>query len=165
MHVDWLRWTLPGSIAAVMVAVCGLALIKGGRAERIGAALIFGFWLFQGTLQALSKAPLASLSLISVPILVGDFALATGFLVLSLRYASLWLGTAMLAQGAQLAAHAVFIASGGHHHDTFALRSNLCSALLLLALLAGTLTAWRRQVRDKRRDRAETLSGAPQPAH
>lgn len=149
MHVDTLRF-LPWAITAIMVAVCALAWLKGGTAERIGAGLIAGFWVFQDSLQTLAGSFAASLPLVQLPILLGDFILATGFLVLALRFASLWLGVAMLAQGAQLGAHAIFIANGGHHADDFARWSNISSAVLLTSLLTGTLTCWRRRVVARR---------------
>ena len=88
-----------------------------------------------------------SLWLISAPLLSIDFLLSFGLLILALRYGSLWVGVAMLAQGAQLGLHALFIAQGGHHRLNFAIGSNVSSGVLLVALLAGTLASWRRRQR------------------
>lgn len=155
-----MAWVVDG----IGAGVCMLAFVKGGPAERAGALLILIAWGFQSLLQSLSIDGFkASLGLVKAPMLFSDFLLATGLLLLALRFASLWLGMAMIAQGGQLGAHAFFIAYGGEHRYIFAVWSNVTSAVLLASLLTGTVTCWRRRVVSRQRAAGALTVGLPAP--
>ncbi len=144
-------------IAVSTVVVCMLAWLRGSAAERYGAAMVGLAWTLVIVFQFVFANAGPSLWVVSVPMLICDFLLSFGLLVLALRFASLWVGAAMLAQSAQLAMQAMFIADGGRTHHAFAAGSNICSAVLLAALLFGTLSSWRRRVTQRR-------EGVPMPA-
>lgn len=149
------------NLAAFVLLAAGVgiplfALTKGGPPERWAAGMMLTAWLLVLLLVELVGRGRPSVDLVSIPILATDFLLSVGLLILVLRYANLWLGVALLAQGAQLAAHAVFISSGEADRLTYMRISNLSSVALLLALLWGTAVAWRRRVVARRK---------PAPAH
>ena len=139
-------------VGASTLAVCIFAWVWGGVAERYGAAMVILAWTIVIAFQFVFGNAGPSLWVVSVPMLVCDFLLSFGLLVLALRFASLWLGAAMLAQSAQLGIQALFIANGGRTPHSFAEGSNICSAVLLAALLFGTLSSWRRRVSRERQD-------------
>ena len=137
-------------VGATTFAVCFLAWKRGGVAERYGATMVTAAWTLALIFESLFANWGPSLWVVSVPMLVCDFLLSFGLLVLALRFASLWVGAAMLAQSAQLGMHAFFIAGGGRARLAFAEGSNICSGVLLAALLLGTLSSWRRRVMRQR---------------
>jgi len=125
---------------AVFVTVA-FAWWKGERPERIGslfnAILSIGVVLFQTiTNQAYE----------TTPILIGDGLLATGFLVLALRYASLWLAAAMVLQAATFLIHASLLMGllpEGHPPMRFYyMTMNMLGALVMVSILLGTAGAW-----------------------
>ena len=107
----YILWIVGGAT----FAICLLAWMRGGAAERYGAAMVALSWTLVIVFQSLFANWGPSLWVVSVPMLVCDFLLSFGLLVLALRYASLWVGAAMLAQSAQLGIQAFFIADGGRH--------------------------------------------------
>lgn len=141
-----MAWVVATATALVVMA----ALLKGGPAERGGAVMVAVAWTIILAAETLGAHGFVSLWVVSVPMLITDFLLSFGLLLLALRYASLWLGVAMLAQSAQLALHAFYIAAGGGHAHTFAVGSNVSSAVLLAAILVGTLSSWRKRTQAAR---------------
>jgi hypothetical protein len=148
MH--WLTAGVAAFIAlyASAAAICALSWLRGSTPERVGATAILVQWLFFLCIQTVVGG--ATLGAVSAPLLVAEFLLSFGFLILALRYASLWLGVAMVAQGCSLGAHALFIARGGQHAHGYASWSNIACVVLLLALLAGTISSWRKRLRTER---------------
>jgi hypothetical protein len=139
--------SLYAQLSIVALALCcGFALWKGALAERAGAALILATWIV--TLIASESAPRHHFP--AAGFLVSDAVLATGLLILALRFSSWWLGAAMLLQAAGLSLQAVFFASersdiGLADNELLAakrllvLGKNLASVAMLLVLLAATL--------------------------
>lgn len=130
----------PVTTAATLICLLSLAL--GGFAERRGAVMIL--IAVYGTLAAQT---VTHESIPLVPLLAIDFILACGFLWLALKYSSLWLGLAMLAQAAELGLHAMFLSDESPGHGVHVLVLTLVSWLLLAFLFVGTLSSWRRRVR------------------
>lgn len=153
MLAHYILWIVGGST----LAVCILAWVRGGAAERYGAAMVVLTWTVVIAFQFAFANAGPSLWVVSVPMLICDFLLSFGLLVLALRFASLWVGAAMLAQSAQLGIQALFIADGGLTHHAFAEGSNICSGVLLAALLLGTLSSWRRRVVRRREETGATV--------
>jgi len=112
---------------------------KGGRPERIGALFNAVVCLGVTIFQALSHKAFGT-----VPILVADGILATGFLFLAFRYASLWLATAMLLQAAAFSVHGAVLMELMRPNIYFYLLMNLTSAGVIIAIIAGTAAAWLR---------------------
>lgn len=119
--------------------VCGLAWWKGGPAERLGAAIIVAaaaaVWACHETL-APANANLA--------LLIIDGAMAAGFLVLALRYASPWLGAAMLLQATQFSLHAYYLVIEKAHDRLYSIANNLVTIGVLVSILIGVFYAARR---------------------
>ena len=139
-------------ITSVAVVLCVLGLAKGGPADRVGGVFLVVACL--GTIIAQSvthsHAPVLFL-------MADDVALAAGFLWLALRYSSMWLAGAMLAQAAGLFLHAMALSEEAPGYGLYLSAQTYASWFVLACLLTGTLSSWRR------RARAPDL-GAPNPA-
>jgi hypothetical protein len=141
-----------------------LAVFKGGRAEREGAILYLALWL--ATL--LVPAPQGSQTYDYVP-LIADAAAAFGFLWLAIRYSNLWLAGAMIAQGICFGAHAFrleddLVTPKWHGMNIYIMVINITSAMVLWMLFFGTISSWRRRVREKRHIKPKSVltpAGAP----
>ncbi|MGE5567173.1 MAG: hypothetical protein ACM3YN_13595 [Parcubacteria group bacterium] len=136
---------LPSKIyLGVIFLTVAFAWWKGERAERIGslfnAVLTIGVVLFQSvTHQAFG----------SIPILIGDGFLATGFLFLAFRYASLWLAAAMVLQAASFLIHASLLMNLLPTHRFYLAAMNVLGALVMLVILLGTAGAWYRRTHPR----------------
>lgn len=127
---------------AVTLAVLGFAWWRGGAAERYGATLKVAT-----SLVALLVHHLFNQDTISVALLVADGVLAVGFLILAIRYSSLWIGAAMLLQSGQFSLHAYYLVSELQRDRFYAVSNNLVTLAILLCILAGTVLAWRARSR------------------
>lgn len=131
------------------LGVCALAWWKGEQAERLGASLKLAT-----SVIALGVHHLLKQDSISGALLTADGVLAVGFLALAIRYASLWIGAAMLLQAGQFSLHAWYLVSGLQRDRFYAIANNLVTVGILICILVGTLIAWRR------RHRAATVQAA-----
>jgi hypothetical protein len=129
-----------------LVLICGLAIWKGAAAERAGASLILTTWLV--TVMVVATAPRHHFPIAGF--LISDAVLATGLLILALRYSSWWLGAAMLLQAIGLGLQAAYFAADRPEFDlsyrelltakqVLVLGKNLASCAMLLVLLAAML--------------------------
>lgn len=130
-------WYLHHLLLAAIVVVTGLAWLKGGWPERIGASLNLAIALLFFALQ-LFMSPAA----LSLALLIIDGVLGLGFLLLALRYTSLWLGAAMLLQAGQFSLHAFYYVTTKPVDRLFAVVNNVVSWGILLAILAGVGASW-----------------------
>ncbi|MFN3511963.1 MAG: hypothetical protein ACK41C_02895 [Phenylobacterium sp.] len=131
----------------LLLGTCGLAIWKGGPAERYGALLILFFallWEF-GRLLPPSFAPWMPLVQ-----LVGDGLTAVGLLVVAMRYASLWLGGALLFQAVQFSLHSFYLVTGRPIDMLYLLINNVNLYAILGCLALGTAMSWREQRRALR---------------
>ena len=140
---------------------CGLALWKGGPAERSGAILILVTWLGSTVIQAMAKA-----YILPIVFLASDALLAAGLLILAIRYSNLWMGAAMLLQATGLSLHAAYFAAekadlSRHTLWLYIAGKNLASFAMLLVILAAGLAAWHR--RSRRAAGARALEASPFP--
>lgn len=134
LKIVWiLLWVL-------IVATCVFALRMGGAPEKRGAALI------------LAVAVIALLIDIFVPRevrgvghLVNDAVLAIGFLVVALRYASLWLGGAMIFQSVQFSLHAFYFLTERKPDLLYFVVNDIDTLAILACLLAGSIATIRRR--------------------
>jgi hypothetical protein len=137
------------ALVGLLIGVSLLALWKGGAAERIGGALNLAAGMFATFLH-----PQLSPQAQPTALLMVDAALAGGFLFLALRYASLWLGGALLLQAVQFSLHAYYIVMGNSHDFSrepyFMLINNLDTSGINVCILLGTVLAWRKRVVDRR---------------
>lgn len=123
---------------AVTLAVCGFAFWKGGPAERAGALLIVGAAAAVWVSHNLLPKGAAVSALLAI-----DAVMAVGFLVLAIRYASLWLGGAMLFQAAQFSLHAYYLVMEKPYDRLYSIINNIDTVGVLVCVLTGTLVAWR----------------------
>lgn len=125
----------------LLLCIAGAALfawLKGGWPERLGGLANLAVALLVFILQR--TAPPSSLA---VSMLAVDGALGLMFLVLAVRFTSLWLGVAMLLQAAQFSLHAFYMVTGREFDNLFKAVNNLVSWGVLLAILVGTIVTWR----------------------
>ena len=132
-----LAWAL---LWVLLVTVCLFAFLRGGPAERMGAIFLFVIPL----LSAVGDVVLPGRALL-VGRLVCDGALALVFLLLAVRYASLWLGGVMLFQAIQFSLQAWYFITGRAHDALYVVINNIDFFGILACLTAGTLAASRRR--------------------
>lgn len=131
-------------LLAVIFSVCLFAIVKGGPAER-RAGLIFA----AGALGVELIHSFVPRDLQGGLLLATDGFVAGGLLLVALRYASAWLGGAMLLQGVQFSLHAYYLVTGAERGNTYALINNLDSGGVLLCMLIGSVIAWRKRAAGK----------------
>jgi hypothetical protein len=78
-------------------------------------------------------------------LLVVDFAFAVILLVLAVRFASLWIGAAMILQAAQFSLHAYYLVMELPHDRLHAWINNTDNWGILISICLGTILAIRRR--------------------
>ncbi len=153
MHYHIETWLALG----LMFATTAFAAWKGGPAERLGTGMIVVAWL------AMLVASKTDPNIPVVTYLALDGLVAIGFLVVAVRYSSLWLGAAMIGQAVLFGAHALHLSSDhvSWAEDRIYLTvSNGIGFLVLFILLGGTcatIQKRRRAAREKVEDRARIV--------
>lgn len=155
----------------LMLATTAFAGFKGGTPERLGAAMIVVAWVAMLVAEVIAQ-PATPV----VTYLVLDGLVAIGFLVVAVRYSSLWLGGAMMCQAVAFGAHAMRLSDNTrilwHGANVYVLIMNVVGYLVLLILIGGTsatIGRRRRADREKVEDRArivkrpDWLTDAPPP--
>lgn len=145
----------PIIVAALVVFV--LAALKGGEAERVGAALMVADWVLTLASSWLAGHDVyqhVRLLPANVAVFI-DFFFSLGLLVMALRFSKLWVGAALMLQGVMLAMHALSLSPDAPGFLIYAATMNLVTCCLLLSLLMGTISAW------SRRKRRQHSGGAP----
>lgn len=124
------------TIATLLVGA--FALWKGGPAEKIcGVANVI-----VAALYMICQALVAAGAELQIMFLLIDCGLALVFLALAVRYASLFLGAAMILQGAQFSMHAYFMVTERQMDDAYALANNVISWLVLACIAVATVVYW-----------------------
>lgn len=107
MSAIWYAAAVPAEALLIIAATPIITWRIGGPAERWGAILnaLLSLVVMVAQIATHTARP-------PIAFLFGDFLLATGFLVLALRYSNIWLGVAMLLQSAELTLNAVTLSAG-----------------------------------------------------
>ncbi|HEX4183813.1 MAG TPA: hypothetical protein VHY34_11210 [Caulobacteraceae bacterium] len=133
----------------LMFATTAFAAWKGGPPERLGSAVIIVAWVTMLIAEALARPNLPV-----VTYLVLDGLVALGFLVVAVRYSSLWLGGAMMCQAVSFGAHAIRLSDNTrvrwHGANVYVLIMNTVGYLVLFILIGGTFATIRRRRRTER---------------
>ncbi|MDR6627552.1 hypothetical protein [Caulobacter segnis] len=132
------------SSLALIFSVCVFAVTKGGPAERYAGIVVAVSTIGVEVIHLTVSREVQGSLLLAMDGFVGG-----AFLLLALRYASLWLGGALLLQAIQFSLHAYYFVTGIRRGNTYALINNLDSAGVLLCILVGSLIAWRRRAAGK----------------
>ena len=137
----------------VLVTTCLFTWIKGGPPERLGAVMVVVSWLGTDFARAAT-----GLTIPTSVMFLSDLLLSLGFLYVSVRYSSLWLGLAMLFESFCFALHALQLGDNDaprwHGMIIYLLLNNILSYLVLLTLAGGTLATMHKRALA-RRARAE----------
>jgi hypothetical protein len=122
-------------------ATVGIALWKGDAATRIAAGAY-------GCLEIATMIvhPHVGDASGETILLAADFACAVIFLIMAVRYASLWLGAAMLFQAAQFSLHAYYLVMDRKHDLMHAWINNADDWGILISMFIGTILAIRHRV-------------------
>lgn len=131
-------------LAALCLGACCLAIVKGGRAERIGAVVVLANLLASVAIE--TNLPKASVQIAQIAL---DAVTALGLLALALRYASPWLGAAMFLYAALFALHSYYLVMERPRDMFHFAANNLCFSAVSIALVVGTIVAWRQRLRDR----------------
>jgi heme/copper-type cytochrome/quinol oxidase subunit 4 len=123
------------------VGVCLFAWWRGGPAEQWGSTIN----LIAGAGAILARYILHHDSL-DVALLFADGVLAFGLLLLGVRYASLWIGAAMILQAVQFLLHTYYFVLELRHDRLFSFVNNLVSLGMLICMVAGAMLSWRRRI-------------------
>ncbi len=121
---------------SLIVGACLFAWWKGGQPERWGGALNLVINLIGTPLYML---PITSRQ---TGVLALDGLLAFGLLLLAVRYASPWIGVAMLLQAIQFMLHTYYYVMELQHDPLFAIVNNLVLVGIVLCIIAGTIWSW-----------------------
>jgi hypothetical protein len=132
-----LIWVL---LWALLIAVAVFAFARGGTPEKWGAGLILAIT----TASALGDTLLPD-RIFLVARLIAEGILALGFMMMAVRYASLWLGGVMLLQAVQFSLQAYYFVLGRTHDTLYVVINNIDFFGILACLTAGTLAASRRR--------------------
>jgi hypothetical protein len=127
-------WTLT-------IGVCAFAWWKGGVPERWGGTLNLFTSIFA---LAAHSLPVDSRD---TALLIADGLLAFGLLLLAVRYASLWIGAAMMLQAIQFILHAYYFVMEVGHNRLFAIVNDLVTLGILTCIFTGTVATWRKGAR------------------
>jgi predicted neutral ceramidase superfamily lipid hydrolase len=143
----------------LMFGTTAFAAWKGSAPERLGTVMIMVAWV-----AMLVVAKLAHPFIPVMTFLALDGLLAFGFLVVAVRYSSLWLGAAMICQAILFGAHALRLSDSGKvlwgGMDAYIVVSNFVGFLVLFILIGGTfatIARRRRADREKVEDRARIV--------
>jgi hypothetical protein len=143
----------------LMAGTTAFALLKGGQPERLGVSMIVFAWIATIVVQELTRPTVPVLSF-----LVLDGLLAAGFLVVAVRYSSLWLGGAMICQAVSFGAHAMRLSDNSRVFwrgaNVYLIVTNVVGLLVLFILIGGTVATIRRRRkadREKVEDRSRTI--------
>jgi hypothetical protein len=127
-----------------------------GIAATLGVS-VFGLWKGDAPVRyaVLSRLPVEFATLIINPkfgdvggesvLLAVDFVFAVILLVLAVRFASLWIGAAMILQAAQFSLHAYYLVMELPHDRLHAWINNTDDWGILISILLGTILAMRRR--------------------
>ena len=74
--------------------------------------------------------------------------MALGFLILAIRYGYLWIALMMAAMAGYFSIHAYYLAMSLKLDRTFAIASNVATAVALLSITIGVLTSRRRAAEE-----------------
>ncbi len=151
--------------------ICGaIAILKGGKPERLGAAVFIGailltdlFFAFAGqsghahaatTAYAAIASPAgyANSTKIAYIDLASTLLLSCFFLFLAIRYASLWLAGAMIIQASELYFARDYIDTEFSNYTLYAIELNSICALVLFTLAGAALWSWRMRVVKQRQE-------------
>jgi hypothetical protein len=131
-----LLWALSWLLVAL---VCALAWLRGSAPEKWGGGIVVA-----GAVYALALNWLHLDAMHSYLLLAGEGAMGMGFLMLAMRYASAWLGGAMIFQAVQFSLHAYYLVAAKPHDNFYAVVNNVDTLAVLACLLTGTIMTWRK---------------------
>jgi hypothetical protein len=148
--------------AVALILLAGTALfaaLKGGPPERLGVGMIVAAWIGAIVAHELTRPASPVLAF-----LILDGLVTVGFLIVAVRYSSLWLGGAMICQAISFGAHAIRLSEADdltrQSSYLYLAVTNIVGFLVLFILIGGTfatIARRRRADREKVEDRARIV--------
>lgn len=159
MHHGSVLHSLAYQAALVLTPVAGaVAIFKGGRPERYGAALflavVIGTDLYAMVAQRMGYWAWDSMAHLD---LVSTFVISSFFLYLAVRYGSLWLAAAMVVQGTELYFARTYIDEGKSGLYTYGFELNIICASVLALLLTAAILSWRGRILARKADETRAV--------
>jgi hypothetical protein len=145
-----MAFALGNILLALFLVACLFALLKGGPAERYGAAIILANLVTYSINELSWQSQVVSLAI--------DALTAVLLLAVAIRYASVWLGAVMLLYALQFGLHGYYFVLEKPRDMTHVLVNNILFCGICLALVSGTLSTWRL------RSAAVSPADSPRPA-
>lgn len=127
---------------ALLLVVSAFAYFRGGPPERGGAIVV----VVVTVASAIGDITMPEHAFL-IARLMAEGAAALGFLIIAIRYGSMWLGGVMLLQASQFSLHAFYFVTERAHDTPYVIVNNLNFLGILACLTAGTLAASRRRRR------------------
>ena len=128
------------SLWTLLIAVSAFAYARGSMPERLGAGVI----VTVAVVSVIGDVLLSERGLLIARLLTEGLA-AVGFLLIAVRYTSLWLGGAMIFQAVQFSLQAYYFVTHRAHDATYVVINNIDFFGILACLTAGTLASSRRR--------------------
>jgi hypothetical protein len=132
------------SVAATF-GVCGFGLWKGDAPVRYAAASLLAVELSSFILNPRVGDVGGESAILAV-----DFAFAVILLILAVRFASLWIGAAMILQAVQFSLHSYYLVMELAHDKLHAWINNIDDWGILISICVGTVLAIRRRAAHTR---------------
>ena len=129
-------------LIALTLGISLLALWKGDFAERVGGAIVGAnvvLSILSGLLLPESAQALARLTL--------DGLTAISLLIITVSFASFWLGGVRLLYAVQFSLHAFYIVTSRPVDVLYAWINNLNFLGIVICLLVGAIVGWRQRLR------------------
>lgn len=138
---------------AALVASSAFVFAKGRTAERLAVLLIDLTWLGLLCVQHLTGEIVPE-----IPFVASDLVLALGFLILAVRFASLWLGAGMLLEGALFFLHSTHISEHPARSYGYLVSVNVLSYCVLGTVVGAAAANWFKKMRDRRAAHGRTVT-------
>jgi vacuolar-type H+-ATPase subunit I/STV1 len=144
-----MAFALGNILLALFLVACLFAFLKGGAAERYGAAIILANLITYSINELSGQSQIVSLAI--------DALTAVLLLAVAIRYASIWLGAVMLLYALQFGLHGYYFVLEKPRDIAHVIINNTLFCGICLALVLGTLSNWRGRA-------AVSPADSPQPA-
>jgi hypothetical protein len=146
--MSWLSFVSIVGFGALLATAAGvICWQKGSQPERAGIILYLACWLLVTVTQMITGSNLSPTVMMLFDLLLGG-----GFLVIAMRYVTIWVAFAMLLEAAQLMVFVYFPSDSRSDRYYHALTNNILSTAVLLVMILGAFLSRPPRPPEDRRD-------------